>query len=136
MHAVSLLRPENAIPVLGRFVSWYLKEPLQILHRAREYAKAFNAILSIPFLLRTLFKPWKNIVEEGKGPMLAQLAQVIAMGLVSRGVGTVVRLGAIVLAIALQVALLAFTVAYLLLWIAYPLVLLFVIAHVLFALIA
>ena len=46
------------------------------------------------------------------------------------------RIGAIIIAIVLQVALLVFTIAYLVLWIAYPLVLLFVIAHVLFALIA
>jgi hypothetical protein len=136
MRAVSLLRPEHALPVLGKFISWYCKEPLHILQRAWEYAKAFNAILSIPFLLRTLLKPWKNIVDRGNGPILAQIAQVLAMALVSRGVGAVVRIAAIVLAITLQVALLIFTIAYLLLWIAYPLVLLFVIAHVLFALIA
>lgn len=136
MRAASLLRPDVAVPVLGEFLRWYLQEPWQILRRAGKYAQAFNAILSIPFLLRTLLKPWKNIVEHPKGPMLAQIAQVFAMALVSRGVGMVMRLGAIIIAIILQIALLLFTVAYLFLWIVYPLVLLFVIAHVLFALVA
>jgi hypothetical protein len=136
MRTMSLLRPDISVPVLGALLRWYAREPLHILRRAWEYAKAFNAILSIPFLLRTLFSPWKNIVERGKGPLLAQIAQVLAMALVSRGVGAVMRLGAIILAIVLQVALFVFTVAYLALWIAYPVVLLFVISHVLFALIA
>ncbi|TSC57954.1 MAG: hypothetical protein Greene041662_845 [Candidatus Peregrinibacteria bacterium Greene0416_62] len=135
MHAASLLRPDVAVPVLGEFTRWYLLQPLKILRRFGKYAQAFNAILSIPFLFRTLLKPWKNILEHPKGPMLAQIVQVIAMALVSRGVGVVIRLGAILLAILLQIALLIFTIAYLFLWITYPLVLLFVIGHVLFALI-
>ncbi|HLC67247.1 hypothetical protein A3C37_01605 [Candidatus Peribacteria bacterium RIFCSPHIGHO2_02_FULL_53_20] len=136
MRTVTLLQPDVSVPLIRDFLGWYLQEPLQILRRALQYAKAFNAILSIPFLLRTLFKPWKNIVERGNGPMLAQIVQVLAMAIVSRGVGAVMRIGAIIIAIVLQVALLVFTIAYLVLWIAYPLVLLFVIAHVLFALIA
>lgn len=136
MRSLTLLRPEVAIPLIGRFFAWYIREPMQILKKAAAFSKAFNAILSIPFLLRTLLSPWKNIVEEGKGSPIAQFMEAMAMALVSRGVGFVIRTGAIILSLALQVGLLAFTVCYLALWILYPVVLLFVIAHVIFALVS
>ena len=136
MQFLTLLRPEVAIPLIGRFFAWYIREPVQILKKAAAFSKAFNAILSIPFLLRTLLSPWKNIVEEGKGSPIARFMEVAAMAFVSRGVGLVVRIGAIILSLALQVGLLAFTLCYLALWILYPFVLLFVIAHVIFALVS
>ena len=52
------------------------------------------------------------------------------------GVGLVIRTGAIILSLALQIGLLAFTVCYLALWMLYPVVLLFVFAHVIFALVS
>lgn len=136
MQFLTLLRPEVLLPLSGRFLAWYIREPVQILKKAAAYAKTFNAILSIPFLLRTLLSPWKNIVEEGEGSPIARLMEVAAMALVSRGVGLVIRTGAIILSLALQVGLVAFTLCYLALWILYPVVLLFVFAHVIFALVS
>lgn len=136
MRSLTLLRPEVSLPLMGRFFAWYIREPLQILKKAWAYSKAFNAVLSMLFLLRTLLSPWKNIVDEGRGPPLARFMEVVAMALVSRGVGFVIRTGAIILSLALQLGLLAFTVCYLALWILYPVVLLFVIAHVIFALVS
>ncbi len=130
MRALTLLRPDIAIPLMREFLGWYLREILRIPQCGFAYAKACNVILPIPFLLRTLFAPWKNIIERPAKLTIVNMGPVLALNLISRAVGAVVRIGAIIVAIAVQVAVLACTISYLLLWIAYPPVLLFVVAHI------
>lgn len=128
---MSLKALTQPFPLSKTFLWWYLREGLRIPSRGWEYAKVTNAILSIGFLLRTLFSPWKNIVEKPKVRGIAALGGIIAMSLISRGIGAVIRIAAIVIALTLQCAVLAFTVSYFLVWIAYPIVLLSIIIHVL-----
>jgi hypothetical protein len=121
-----LLRPDVSLPLLMQFLRWYsLEEPQRIVRTALRYLGAFHRILSIPFLLKTLFSPWKNIVDAEADPRgLGTMMQSLVFNVVSRCIGAVVRLGAIVLSLALQCAVLVFAVAYLLLWVALPLLVL------------
>ncbi len=136
MRALSLLRPDSAIPLMREFLGWYLVEMIRIPRRGYSYSKAFTAILPILFLLRTIFAPWKNIIERPKQLNIYTIGPMLALNGISRCIGAVIRLGAIIVAIVVQIALLAFTVGYLLLWIAYPLALLFAIAHITVVLLA
>jgi hypothetical protein len=136
MPVLKLLRPDIAIPLMREFLGWYFIEMARIPRRGFSYSKAFTAILSIPFLLRTLFAPWKNIVERPKQLNIYTIGPMLALNGISRCIGAVIRLGAIIVAIAAQIVLLAFTLGYLLLWIVYPLALLFVLAHITVVLLA
>lgn len=55
---------------------------------------------SVPILMRTLFSPWRRIISYGGGS-LGQRAQATLDNIVSRFVGLVVRLSALMAAVAL-----------------------------------
>ena len=54
-----LLLPLNIL----RF--WYLEAPLTLLSYFLSLNKAFLNLFSLPLMLRTFFKPWKNEYREG-----------------------------------------------------------------------
>ncbi len=134
MRALTLLRPDTAIPLLRELATWYIKEIVRIPKRGYLYSKTLNAILSISFLFRTLFAPWKNIIDTPKQLNIFTIGPMLALNGISRCVGAVVRTGAIVVALFLQILLLAITIICFLVWIAYPPALLFGVAHLLLTL--
>ena len=44
---------------------WYLEAPLNILRFFASLNKAFFGVFSLPLMLKTFFKPWKNEYREG-----------------------------------------------------------------------
>jgi hypothetical protein len=44
---------------------WYLEAPLNILRFFASLNKAFLGVVSLPLMLKTFFKPWKNEYREG-----------------------------------------------------------------------
>ncbi|MDD4628118.1 MAG: hypothetical protein PHE68_01855 [Candidatus Peribacteraceae bacterium] len=108
--------------LVQEFLPWYLwREPIRLMRGYVEYAKAFYEIISIGFLLRTLFSPWKGIVERAPtGFQWELIMQAIAVNLVTRGIGMVIRLFAIILSLAMQVIVLATFIVIFLAWFAFP----------------
>lgn len=104
------------------FLPWYLWQgPERVLRSYVEYAKACNEILSIPFLLRTLFSPWKGIAEEMPGAFQwDKFLEAFFVNLVTRGIGMVIRLVAMACALALQIVVLAIFVVLFIGWFAFP----------------
>jgi hypothetical protein len=44
---------------------WYLEAPINILKFFASLNKAFLGVLSLPLMLKTFFRPWKNEYREG-----------------------------------------------------------------------
>lgn len=44
---------------------WYLEAPIKLLKYFVHLNKAFFHLFSLPLMLRTFFKPWKNEYREG-----------------------------------------------------------------------
>lgn len=121
----TLCRPTLSLPLAGSFLRWYfLERPWHVVGAYGAYAKTFGEIFSPVFLLCTLFKPWKNIMDAypSKGLNLNAIAQAFTLNCVSRVIGAIFRLSALCLGIVLQVALLVGIAGYLLLWMLFPLV--------------
>jgi hypothetical protein len=108
--------------LLQEFLPWYLwSEPVRLVRRYIEYAKAFYQIISIGFLLRTLLSPWKGIVE--KAPLTFQwerIMEALTVNLVTRGIGMVIRLVTIAFSLALQIVALACFIVIFCAWFAFP----------------
>lgn len=84
---------------------------------------AVNRVFSIPLLLRTLFAPWKRILEtEGKRFDLEDWAARQVVNLMSRLVGAVVRLVVIGLGCLSLIATIVLGVGVYLFWVAAPLI--------------
>lgn len=108
---------------LKAVIRWYfLEEPTSIVYGYARYARALMEVFPIPFLLLTLVSPWKNIRDrkKGHGFNLSEWFERLVLNMISRGMGAIIRLIAILFAIVLQCVLLICSIAYLLAWITFP----------------
>ena len=113
--------------LLTSFVRWYaLDMPRRIVRCYCAYASAFIQATGFLFLLRTLFSPWKNIVDRypARGLNINMILQTFTLNCTARVIGCIIRLFALAMGIAVHIALFAIGVAVLALWILYPLFLL------------
>lgn len=120
-----LKRPVFLMQIMATdFIPWVLfEEPKNIVRTYVEYAKAFSDILSIPFLLFTLLSPWKGIAEEMPSAFQwDKFLQAFFLNLVTRMIGMVIRLFAIVLSLVLQIVLLVLFVVLFVGWFVFPLI--------------
>jgi hypothetical protein len=112
--------------MLGRqFLQWFFFDrPAEIARAYTEYAKAFGAVFSMIFLLRTLFAPWKSIQDAypTKGFNLNEILQTLTLNITARAIGFIIRVFAMMTGLLLQVALFAGFSLYVLLWIFFPVV--------------
>lgn len=109
---------------LGEFAQWYwLLQPLRIIRGYHAYARVLLEIIPFGFLLLTLLQPWKNIRDKKTehGFDLERAAERLALNMLSRCTGAVVRILTMILALVLHIMLLAASFAYLALWITFPL---------------
>jgi hypothetical protein len=114
--------------VISLFLRWYyLKAPLRILSGYRDYAIALLEIIPFGFLLLTLLSPWKNIADRTtvRGLDIKHITEALALSLLARGVGCVVRILTIALGLVFHIFLLAGTIVYLLAWLGFPIILLY-----------
>jgi len=70
---------------------WYGTGWFQTAHHSITWAESTGRTFSVPLLIRTLFAPWRRIVNVG-GRSLDEKARAILDNLISRCVGFVVRL--------------------------------------------
>ncbi|MDD5055762.1 MAG: hypothetical protein PHZ00_05860 [Candidatus Peribacteraceae bacterium] len=110
------------------FLRWYfLRAPLRIIRGYGAYAMAFLEIVPFGFLLLTLLSPWKNIADHTqiRGLDIKHITEALALSLLARGVGCVIRILTIALGLVFHVLLLTGTIVYLLAWIGFPLMLIY-----------
>lgn len=105
------------------FVPWYFLEvPMAMARKYLEYAHAFGEIFSFVFILRTLFDPWKGIVDSYPITSLnwELIAQAFFLNVTTRAIGFVFRIIALCVGLILQALSLAAFLFCLLLWLTYP----------------
>ncbi len=121
---------------IGRqFLHWYFTErPVELARAYTRYAKAFGAVFSMIFLLRTLFAPWKSIQDAypTKGFNLNDILQTLTLNVTARAIGFIIRLAAIVAGLVLQVALFAGFSLYILLWVLFPVIIIIALPFLLY----
>lgn len=126
MSALALLHwPYGAARALALFVPWYAyRRPARIVRTYLAYAHAFLEIFSLWFLIRTLLKPWKNVVESYPQSFLdvEKVLQAFFVNFVTRFVGALVRLCMIIAGVTVQVMLLVWFSVYLGMWLAFPVI--------------
>lgn len=108
---------------IGSFLPWYFfEEPKRIIQTYLAYAAAFNEVISIPFLLKTLLSPWKSIVDSYPSNKLnfGEIMQVFTLNCTTRVIGLIFRTVALSIGLSVQIILLAVSLAYLLAWFLYP----------------
>lgn len=114
--------------VIPLFLRWYfLRAPLRIIRGYEEYVVALLEIIPFGFLLLTLLSPWKNIADHSqiRGLDIKHITEALALSLLARGVGCVIRILTIFLGLTFHILLLAGAVLYLLLWMGFPVVLIY-----------
>ena len=78
-------------------------------------------LFSIPQLLRTIFAPWKRMVETGEGGFdLERWAETVLVNLVSRLVGALIRIPIILLGCFALLSTICFWLLFSLFWIVAP----------------
>ncbi len=115
--------PLPRVSVLRVLVLWYfVGRPLLIVHSYKNYAAVFAESFSFVFLFRTLFAPWKNITDAypKRGFDLNLMLQAMMFNIITRAIGCVVRLGAILCGVVVQVLLFAGFAGYLVVWLLFP----------------
>ena len=122
---MGFLRLSLVIPGLffTSFLPWYfLGQPKRILENYVAYSNAVNEVLSIPFLVRTLFSPWKSIEDEFPSNLLEfeAVGMAITLNITSRVIGCLFRIIALAFGIVGQAACFAVFMTYFVLWMVYP----------------
>ena len=126
-YAAILQRPLLIAKIsLPEMLRWYvIYHPISILKSYWAYLRAVHEIFSFVFLLRTLISPWKQIVDPYPSQLLniGRVTQVLTLNCLSRSVGMLIRLGAIVFGLCVVAILSMGFVAYFALWFAFPVLL-------------
>jgi hypothetical protein len=111
----------NVLSAGTRYILWhYTSAFLEILFIWRNLFLFFVHFFSISLLLMTLFSPWKRMEERGRQADVEGVAGAIAVGLVSRIVGALVRLFIIFFGLMCLLAMFVGLLLFLLLWIVLP----------------
>ncbi len=108
------------------FSSWllwhYVVASGDVIKRWKDLLRFNLDYFSIPFLVRTMFSPWRRYkISAGKGFDIGKIAEVVVFNTFSRFIGATMRLTVIVVGIVMQVAILFFGIIALLLWLLLPL---------------
>lgn len=82
------------------FTWWYSRGFVELLNKLAQLISGIWRKFSVPILLRTMFEPWKRIVE-GAGGSIQDKAQALVDNLISRFVGFSIRLISIITALIL-----------------------------------
>ena len=80
------------------FTWWYSRGFVELLNRIARLISGIWRKFSVPILLRTMFEPWKRIVE-GAGGSIQDKAQALVDNMISRFVGFTIRLISIITAL-------------------------------------
>lgn len=102
---------------------WYfLGRPQNIVQRYIAYAEVCAEMFSFIFLLRTLFAPWKNIRDDYpvRGFQLGKILETLTFNVVTRVIGALIRLSAIVIGLCIQLLLFVGFAIYLVVWVTFP----------------
>ena len=92
--------PSTRFRPVRALLAWYAwRRPYGILAGGFRYAAAILSSFSVVFLLKTLFSPWKNILDDSRPRTIQAILEGWSLNLLSRGVGFVVRVVSVIVAL-------------------------------------
>lgn len=118
-------KPPSTSGIVLHFIRWYwIQRSVEILREYVRYASAFGSAFSIIYLLKTFIAPWKSIQDAypKKGLNITAILETLTLNMTARVVGMVVRTGAMLAGLALQIVLFICFIVYIVLWMTLPLV--------------
>ncbi len=112
--------------IFSAWVSWHYIVALENIYLKWKDIFRFNLdYFSMPFLLRTVFAPWKRYnLSLGRGFDIGRIAEVVVFNTFSRVVGAVVRISVICAGLIMQLLILFFGIFIIIFWILLPLIIL------------
>ena len=105
------------------FLRWYFfDQPSKIMRTYVAYLKAFTEIFAFLFLLKTLLSPWKQIRDAypANGFNLQKVTEAFILNCLSRSIGCIIRLIAIVFGLCIVLVLTIVFASYYMTWLLFP----------------
>lgn len=111
------------------FVWYFLEVPRDIIFMTGRYLKTISYIFSFIYLLKTLFSHWKGLryAYPNKGFDINLILQALGGNLISRTVGAMVRIGAMVFGLLVSLFVIVGGIACFFVWLTFPLLFVFLI---------
>ncbi len=110
--------------MLSSWILWHYVVSLKRIYcQWKDFLKFNMDYFSIPFLLRTIFSPWKKYkISYGKGFDIARIFEALTFNVFSRFIGAGTRSIVIILGLLTQFLIIFFGIFIILFWIILPLI--------------
>jgi hypothetical protein len=110
--------------ILSSWILWHYVISLEKIYRQwKDFLKFNMDYFSIPFLLKTIFSPWKKYkISYGKGFDIAKIFEALTFNVFSRFIGAGIRTLVILFGLLSQFLIIFFGIFIILFWIILPLV--------------
>jgi hypothetical protein len=110
--------------ILSSWILWHYVISLERIYRQwKDFLKFNMDYFSIPFLLRTIFSPWKKYkISYGRGFDIAKIFEALTFNVFSRFIGAGIRTLVILFGLLSQFLILLFGIFIILFWIILPLI--------------
>ncbi len=112
-----------SVHLIPLFLGWYaVDHPAKILRTFTKYIAALQETLSLVFLLKTLFAPWKSIADPWPRNLFDfnKVFETVVFNIVTRAIGAVVRIVTFIVGLVILIVVVVGFVAYLIVWILFP----------------
>ena len=111
-----------ALKIFTIFLKWYfLEKPISILKETKNYIVLYHDYFSIFILIKTLFSPWKRVVERyGKGFDIQKIIETLIFNLMSRIIGAIIRIFLLIFALIIEISIIIVGLTILIIWILFP----------------
>jgi hypothetical protein len=110
--------------ILSSWILWHYVISLERIYRQwKDFLKFNMDYFSIPFLLRTIFSPWKKYkISYGRGFDIAKIFEALTFNVFSRFIGAGIRTLVILFGLLSQFLILLFGIFIIFFWIILPLI--------------
>jgi len=112
--------------IFSLWISWHYVVALENVYLKWRDILRFNLdYFSIPFLIKTLFAPWKRYnLSLGRGFDISRITEAVVFNTFSRLMGAIMRISVIFIGLIMQLLILFFGIFIILSWILLPLMIL------------
>lgn len=102
------------------FAWWYIESPKNVLNFCLSMIKYTYHLFSIPYLVKTLFAPWKRDITSPINPSIRDLFMAFVYNVIARLIGFVVRFFTIIAGLIIISITVALLVAFFILFLLFP----------------
>ncbi len=110
--------------IISSWLLWHYSVALCIVwQRWRDFMRFNRDYFSIPFLLRTLFSPWRRYkFSYGRGFDIGRFFETLVFNAFSRVMGAIARISVIIIGLTLQIIILFAGALVVVIWVLLPII--------------